>query len=219
MLCLVATLALAAGVEAVVEPSPQPFEPRAVLYGYPSSAIAMDVFANTRDDAAIYGALGASMRLGGRVALDVEVAGGTLTANVTQGVGWLLSAGVGPSMQLTSDEPFRGLFVTTRFRVEAFNPPPLPPIVGPNGNHGPFNVGAGVARAFLAEVDVGYHLRLGRFYFAPIIGIGAGYAYDYIDSTGVGFLSPFTAPSNPGMRPQAFVWTLNLNLARVGVAL
>jgi hypothetical protein len=218
MLSLVATLALAAGVE-TVEPSPRPFEPRAVLYGYPSSSVAMGGYGLTQDDSAIYGALGTSVRLGGKVALDVEVAGGTLTSTNTHVVGWMFSAGVGPSVQLTGDEAFCGLFIATRFRFQAFDPPPRAFVQFPNGNHGPLDTGPGVARAFLAEIDVGYHLRFGRFYVAPILGIGAGYAYDYIDTTGVGFLSPFTPASNPGQRPQGFVWTLNLNLARVGVAL
>jgi hypothetical protein len=218
MLSLIAMLALAAGVE-TVEPSPRPFEPRAVLYGYPSSSVAMGGYGLTQDDSAIYAALGTSLRLGGKVALDVELAGGTLTSTFTHVVGWMFSAGVGPSLQLTGDEPFRGLFISTRFRFQAFNPPPHGFVMFPSGNHGPIDVGPGVARAFLAEIDIGYHLRLGRFYVAPIVGIGAGYAYDYIDSTGVGFLSPFTAASNPGQRPQGFVWTLNLNLARVGIGL
>jgi hypothetical protein len=197
----------------------EPFAPRAVLYAYPSSSVAMGGFALTQRITAFYGALGASLRLSDRVGLDIELAGGTLTSTFTHVTGWLASASLGPSMQLTGDERFNGLFVATRFRVQAFQPPPTFLIQGAGGNNGPFDAGPGTARAFLAEIDVGYHLRFGRFYFAPIIGLGVGYAYDYVDSTQLEFLSPFTSASNPAMRPQGFVWTLNLNLARVGVAL
>jgi hypothetical protein len=61
-------------------------------------------------------------------------------------------------------------------------------------------------------------LRFGKLYFAPIFGVGVGYAYDEIDRSS-GFWLPFGDTSTPAHRPQHIVWSLNLNLARLGVAL
>jgi hypothetical protein len=214
MLAIVLSAALAVGVETSTPPA-EAFTPHVAVYLYPSSTPAMFGAGVLNNVLALYAASGMSLRLNDRLGLDVELAGGLLTAGRP---GWIVSAGIGPSLQLTGDERFRGLFVATRFRFEAFNPA-RQIVLFDSGNDGPINMGPGTARAFLGELDVGYHFRAGRFYFAPIIGFGVGYAYDYADPTHVGTLSPFTAPSTPTQRPQGVVWTVNLNLARLGVAL
>jgi hypothetical protein len=217
MLSLVAALTLAAGVETSEVP-PGQFVPRALIYAYPTSTAAMaGLQAVDHSGWGYYGALGTSVRLTDKLGLDVELAAGQLRVNWLDRPGWIFSAGAGPSLQLTGDEPYRGLFVATRVRFEVFQPAQL--IVFTSAGHGPADLGPGVARAFLGELDVGYHFRFGRFYFAPIIGVGVGYAYDYVDSTGVSFLSPLTNPSTSLHRPQGVVWTVNLNLARIGLAI
>jgi len=210
----------AAGVEQSRPPS-DAFTPRVAVYIYPFSTAEMFIAGQMSSPPgggnvlALYGAGGASVRLSDKVGLDVEVGGGMLAR---QTLGWVFSAGVGPSLQLTGDEHFRGLFIATRFRFQVFQPAQLVPL-SVDSNEGPADLGPGLARAFLGEIDVGYHLRAGRFYFAPVLGIGVGYAYDYVDSTGVRFLSPFTNPSTSKARPQGIVWSVNLNLARLGLAL
>jgi hypothetical protein len=217
MLSLVAALTLAAGVETSEVPA-QAFTPRAVIYGYPTSTAAMiGLKAADHSTWGVYAALGSSVRLTEKLGVDVELAAGQLRLNGLDIPGWIFSAGVGPSLQLTGDEPFRGLFVATRLRFEAFQPARL--VVFTSAGQGPVDLGPGVARAFLGEVDVGYHFRLGRFYFAPVLGVGMGYAYDYVDGTGARFLSPMTSPSTALHRPQGIVWTVNLNLARMGLAI
>jgi hypothetical protein len=218
MLSLVAALTLAAGIEAS-EPPAAALTPRAVIYGYPTSTAAMiGLKAVDQSSWGLCATLGSSVRLTEKLGVDLELTAGALHKNGFQDIpGWIVSAGVGPSLQLTGDEAFRGLFVATRLRFEAFQPAQL--VVFRSAGQGPVDLGPGVARAFLGELDVGYHFRFGRFYFAPIVGVGVGYAYDYVDSTGVSFLSPLTNPSTSLHRPQGIVWTLNLNLARIGLAI
>jgi hypothetical protein len=217
MLSLVAALTLAAGVE-TAEPQAHPDVPRAVIYGYPTSTAAMlGLKAVDQSTWGLYLTLGSSVRLTEKLGVDLELALGQLRMNSLDIPGWIVSAGVGPSLQLTGDDAFRGLFVATRLRFEAFQPAKL--VVFTAAGQGPVDLGPGVARAFLGEVDVGYHFRFGRFYFAPIVGVGVGYAYDYIDGTGARFLSPLTSPSTALHRPQGIVWTVNLNLARLGLTI
>jgi hypothetical protein len=221
MLAIVVMSALAVGVETSSTPE-APFVPRAVIYAYPSSSLAMlgtRIF-DTNAASTFYAALGTGLRFGERGVLEVELAGGMMNSRGFGKPGWLLSAGVGPSLQLTGDEPFRGLFVSMRFAFHAFRPPEGAILFnGEDVNHGPVDLGPGIARAFMGEVDVGYHFRVGRLYFAPIIGLGVGYAYDDVDPTGFGFWQPLSDASSALRRPQHVVWSLNLNLARLGAAL
>ncbi len=169
MLVTLSLLVLASDVGTAVPAQADP-GPRIAVYGYPSSTVAMAGYALSKNIGSLYGGFGVSVRVSGKTYLDVEAAAGTMNENST---GWLASFAVGPSLQLTGDEAFRGLFVAMHFRVEAFAPPALT-IPGPETNDGPFNAGPGVARAFLAEVDVGYHFRFGRLYLAPIFGFRPG---------------------------------------------
>jgi hypothetical protein len=219
MLAIVVMGVLAAAVDDAPTQGEE-FTPRAIVYAHPSSSVAMlGVSVVTHEvEPTLYAALGSSVRLSDRVAVDLELAGGDALGRFESG--WIFSAGFGPSLQLTGDEPYRGAFVSMRFAFHAARPAQSF-FFGP-GNHGPIDLGPGISRAFMGEVDVGYHFRYGRVYFAPIIGIGVGYAYDYIDSTNVDMLSPFmpvTVGSSPQVRPQRIVWSLNLNLARLGAAL
>jgi hypothetical protein len=213
-------VALAVGVETSSAPE-APFVPRAVIYAYPSSSLAMlgTGVVETFNGATEYVALGTAIHFGGRGTLDVEVAGGLMNSRFGRRPGWLLSAGIGPSLQLTGDEPFRGLFVSMRFAFHAFQPPEGPILHNATGNDGPIDLGPGIARAFMGEVDIGYHFHFGHLYFAPIIGLGVGYAYDDVDPTGIGFWQPLADASSATERPQHVVWSLNLNLARLGLAL
>jgi hypothetical protein len=219
LLSIVLSAALAAGVETSAAPV-DARTPHVAIYLYPSSTPAMAFAGRLANVTMVYAATGMSLRLNEKLGLDIELAGGWLSRQLEYltSNGWMFSLGIGPSFQLTGDERFRGLFIATRFRFEAFQPPKALFFTAP-ANEGPLDAGPGVARAFLGELDVGYHFRFGRFYFAPIIGFGVGYAYDYADATQVSTLSPFADPTTATKRPQGVVWTVNLNLARLGVAL
>jgi hypothetical protein len=209
-----AALAFAAGVD-TESSAADDVRPRAVVYAYPSSTAAMFALGASGPEPTVYGALGASLRLAGEIGVDTELAAGSLNARDSE-AGWMFSVGAGPSIQLTGDEAFRGLFIATRVRFETFQPPfAVHPTPG-----GVFLPGPSIASAVVGEIDVGYHLRFGRFYIAPLIGFGVGYAYNYVDSTHVRMLSPFTeSPQSANVSPQGIVWTVNLNLARIGLAI
>ena len=139
----------AAGVEQSRPPS-DAFTPRVAVYIYPFSTAEMFIAGQMSSPPgggnvlALYGAGGASVRLSDKVGLDVEVGGGMLAR---QTLGWVFSAGVGPSLQLTGDEHFRGLFIATRFRFQVFQPAQLVPL-SVDSNEGPADLGPGLARAF-----------------------------------------------------------------------
>jgi hypothetical protein len=202
--------------------APAPEAQHAVIYGYPISTLAMSLRSTVAGEWAADIPLGASFRVTDTTAVDVEALWMTLGhSGSTEPAGWALSVAAGPSFKL-----WRGLYADAHARFTLYHsvltqvsicPPGVACAL--DGLNGPGDLGPGRARAFTAEFDIGYAWTFGRLYLSPAIGIGAGYAFDYVDPTHVGLLTPFSARSTARSRPDGFVWTLNLNLLRVGVAL
>ncbi len=86
---------------AAAEP-PDALQPRAVVYGYPSSTLGMVFLEGFVPSPPFYGVVGTSVRLSGAVGVDAELAGGALAGTA----GWIFSLGAGPSLQLTGEDTF-----------------------------------------------------------------------------------------------------------------
>jgi hypothetical protein len=208
-----------AGLE-LEAPAPETSQPRAIVYGYPVATLAMPFRGTIAGEWAIDVPLGASIRINDTTAIDVELYWMTLGSSFSRApAGWAASIAAGPSFQV-----WRGLYADLHARFTLYHSVFSPPFSCPPGafcalDNGPLDLGPGRARAFTAEVDLGYQWTFGRFYLSPAIGIGGGYAFDYQDPTGVRLLTPFSPRTTAGRRSDGFVWTVNLNLLRVGVAL
>ncbi|MBK7861156.1 MAG: hypothetical protein IPJ65_21600 [Archangiaceae bacterium] len=194
---------------------------RVTVYGYPLGTLALAARGLTDNEYGLELPLGVSIRLTERTSLDLEAMwvglvdkwDGRRTLN-----GFGVSFAAGPKVSL-----WRGLWADLHARFTLTHPVQsslfrCPPDVL-CALSGPLDLGPGYTRAFLAEADVGYEWRFGALYLSPTVGIGAGYAYDYLDSTGLQLLSPFSRRTTARTRTEGFVWTLNLNLLRVGFSL
>jgi hypothetical protein len=194
--------------------------PRVTVYGYPVATAAMLGRGAIAGEWAIDLPFGVSVRLNEQTSLDFEAMWMGLGASTDTSLhGFAVSFAAGPKFSL-----WRGLWVDAHARFSLYHPLMsavirCPPDVLCAFDHGPGDLGPGWTRAFLAEADVGYEWRFGALYLSLVLGIGGGYAYDCLDSTGMRLLSPFAARTTAGRRTEGFVWTLNLNLLRIGVSL
>lgn len=195
--------------------------PRVAIYGYPVSTVANAGRTTVAGEWALALPLGVSVRLSDRTSLDLEAMWMGLGTRGRQSFsGWALSFAAGPSFKL-----WRGLFVDAHARFSVYRPVmssffSCPPgaICAQSGN-GPVDMGPGTVRAFTAEADIGWEFRWGALYFAPTLGLGAGYAFDFIDPGSTGLLTPFSRRTTAGRRTDGFVWTMNLSLLRLGISL
>jgi hypothetical protein len=211
-------LAMLAGLELE---TPAPDVPRAVIYGYPIATAALPARSLVAREWGFDVPLGASVRINETTSVDFELQLMTLSNLPGRSDGWLGSVAIGPSVRL-----WRGLYADAHARftlaqplLTTFHVGCAPGLICPLAANGPGDIGPGFMRVFTAEIDIGYAWTFGRLYLSPAIGIGGGYAFDYDDPTGVGLLTPFSQPTFTGHRTDRFVWTVNLNLLRVGVAL
>jgi hypothetical protein len=207
--------------------SPAPDVPRVAVYAYPVPMAVMPLMGKVSNFWLADFPVGASIRINPTTAVDVEAQWIGMGFGSGDMQGWGISAAVGPSLRL-----WRGFYVDAHARFTVFKPAPQTffnpgcigccTVCGPPtspGSNGPADLGPGWTRAFTAEVDVGYAWTFGHFYLSPQLGLGGGYAFDYNDPTHAGMLVPFADRTTPNARTNSFVWTLNVNLLRVGVAL
>jgi hypothetical protein len=204
--------------------SPAPDVPRVAIYAYPAPMVVMPLMGKVSNFWLADFPVGASIRINPTTSVDVEAQWIGMGFGSSDMQGWGVSAALGPSLLL-----WRGLYVDAHARFTVFKPAPQSfqgcftcfgsaPPMGSSPN-GPGDLGPGWTRSFTAEVDVGYAWTFGHFYLSPTLGIGGGYAFDYNDPTHLGLLVPFADRTTATARTNSFVWTLNVNLLRVGVAL
>ena len=158
--------------------------------------------------------------LGATVALPrspIEIAAElTLTAgsetlpNASRGFfGGLLS--VGPAFRL-SPQPFSGLFIQPKLIASYLSQSATTPLAYPYfGSGSMVEIGLGV--------DVGYALRFGWLYVAPVIGANVSIASgDGAPLSSIYAFRPLFAGIDPRQRAGLVYWGVNLNLVRVGGA-
>lgn len=212
------TLLAAADVESVVN-RPESDAPRVSVYGYPVSTAANAGRSTVAGEWALALPLGVKVRLTDTTSLEFEAMWSGLGLRGQQRLaGYALSFAAGPSFKL-----WRGLFASSHARFSIYRPVLNTLLSCPRdaicAQSGPIDLGPGTVRAFTAEADLGWEFQWGALYFAPTVGFGAGYAFDFIDPNGTGMLTPFSRRTTPGRRTDGFVWTVNLSLLRIGFSL
>jgi hypothetical protein len=213
MLAILVAAVIAAPPAANVSASPAKKEPTVAVWMAPlPMAYASLPFPGT---SMLYAPLGATFdfddwQLGAEVAAGAGVGGFTNA--------FTFNAAAGPIVRLSGDDAFRGFFVQPKLIFGYTEPRSNCCIVAFDTLRGgsPLPLTATSHAAFQLGVDVGYQFHLGPVYVSPLLGASAGYCFN-CDGVDFQYEGPLLTSNRFGSRGHDhFVYSLNLNLLRLG---
>lgn len=185
--------------------------PSAVVWAYPLSTPFFGAIALSRLVGPVWQIpIGANFSVGPDWSLAIEAAftRGTVNDACSTCLLWGVTAAIGPSWSV-SGRGLEGWFVQPKFLIGYAEPRGWGiASLAPSGEPLAFSPTRTVD--FQLGIDVGYHLRFGRLYMAPVMGASAGWCIDCGGPFASGALGP-----NAQQR-HSFVAGLNVNLLRLG---